>query len=200
MLILCAFFLKVAIQLNDTHPALAIPEFMRILVDEEDVDWDTAWDITTRCCAYTNHTILPEALERWSTEMLGRILPRHLEIIYLINHNFMQLVAKRYSNDGDKMRVLSIVEEEGEKRINMANLAIVGSHAVNGVARLHSDLLKSSLFKDFYELWPEKFQNKTNGITPRRWLLMCNPTLADMIDEKIGKIWIFRIFLCFKSS
>jgi len=184
---------KVAIQLNDTHPALAIPELMRILVDEEGVDWDTAWDITTRCCAYTNHTILPEALERWCTEMIGRILPRHLEIIYTINHNFMELVAKRYNNDWGKMRALSIIEEEGGKRVNMAHLAIVGSHAVNGVARIHSELIKSDLFKNFYELWPEKFQNKTNGITPRRWLLMCNPTLADLIDEKIGEGWTVHL-------
>jgi starch phosphorylase len=184
---------KVAIQLNDTHPALAIPELMRILVDEEGVDWDTAWDITTRCCAYTNHTILPEALERWTTEMIGGILPRHLEIIYMINHNFMQLVAQRYNNDFAKMRALSIIEEDGGKRVNMAHLAIVGSHAVNGVARIHSELIKSDLFKNFYELWPEKFQNKTNGITPRRWLLMCNPTLADLIDEKIGEGWTVHL-------
>lgn len=177
---------KVAIQLNDTHPALAIPEIMRILVDEEDVDWETAWNVTRRCCAYTNHTILPEALERWPVELLENILPRHLEIIYFINHCHMEYVAKKYNNDMEKMRTLSIIEEDGGKRINMAHLAIVGSHTVNGVARIHSGLIQTNLFKHFYELWPEKFQNKTNGITPRRWLLLCNPSLADLIADKIG--------------
>jgi len=180
---------KVAIQLNDTHPALAVPELMRILVDEEGVDWHTAFDITQRVCAYTNHTILPEALERWPVTMLENLLPRHLEIIYKINHFHMEYVSKKYNDDWDKKRLLSIVEEEGEKRINMAHLAIVGSHAVNGVARLHSELIKKTLFKNFYELWPEKFQNKTNGITPRRWLLLCNPVLSDLISDKIGDQW-----------
>eukprot|EP00088_Acartia_fossae_P009385 TRINITY_DN1453_c0_g1_i2.p1 TRINITY_DN1453_c0_g1~~TRINITY_DN1453_c0_g1_i2.p1 ORF type:complete len:851 (+),score=260.68 TRINITY_DN1453_c0_g1_i2:61-2613(+) len=181
---------KVAIQLNDTHPALAIPELMRILVDEEGVDWATAWDVTVKCCAYTNHTILPEALERWPVSMLESILPRHLEIIYFINHLHMEEVKAKYGHDDwEKMRVLSCIEEDGEKRVNMAHLAIIGSHAVNGVAAIHSDLIKKTLFKNFYELWPHKFQNKTNGITPRRWLLLCNPMLADVISEKIGDDW-----------
>jgi len=180
---------KVAIQLNDTHPALAIPELMRILMDEEGVDWATAWDITNKCCAYTNHTILPEALERWPVSMLESILPRHLEIIYFINHLHMEEVKAKYGDNMEKMKVLSCIEEDGEKRVNMAHLAIIGSHAVNGVAAIHSDLIKKTLFKNFYELWPHKFQNKTNGITPRRWLLLCNPMLADSISEKIGDDW-----------
>jgi len=183
----------VAIQLNDTHPAMAIPELMRILVDEEELDWDNAWDITTRCCAYTNHTILPEALERWPCTMLGNILPRHMEIIYFINHKFMEYVAEKTNHDLEKMKLLSIIEEHGEKRVNMAHLAIVGSHAVNGVAALHSELIKKTLFKPFFELWPEKFQNKTNGITPRRWLLLCNPMLSDLIADKIGDTWCVHL-------
>uniref|UniRef100_A0A8U8CCG9 Alpha-1,4 glucan phosphorylase n=1 Tax=Geospiza parvula TaxID=87175 RepID=A0A8U8CCG9_GEOPR len=159
---------KVAIQLNDTHPALSIPELMRILVDVEKVDWDKAWEITKRTCAYTNHTVLPEALERWPVSMFEKLLPRHLEIIYALNQ--MHLDCSQV--------------------INMAHLCVIGSHAVNGVARIHSDIVKNSVFKDFYELEPEKFQNKTNGITPRRWLLLCNPGLADIIAEKIGEGFI----------
>jgi len=180
---------KVAIQLNDTHPALAVPELMRLLVDEEGLDWQKAWDITQKVCAYTNHTILPEALERWPVDLMENLLPRHLEIIYKINHFHMEFVSAKYNGDWEKMRVLSIVEEEGGKRINMAHLAIVGSHAVNGVAALHSELIKQTLFKNFYELWPEKFLNKTNGITPRRWLLLCNPGLSDLISDRIGESW-----------
>jgi starch phosphorylase len=180
---------KVAIQLNDTHPALAIPELMRILIDEENLEWAQAWDITVKCCAYTNHTILPEALERWPVSMLESILPRHLEIIYMINYLHMEEVKTKYGDDWEKMKLLSCVEEDGGKRINMAHLAIIGSHAVNGVAAIHSDLIKKTLFKPFYELWPHKFQNKTNGITPRRWLLLCNPLLADVISDKIGDEW-----------
>jgi len=180
---------KVAIQLNDTHPALAVPELMRILLDEEGLGWDQAWTITTQCCAYTNHTILPEALERWPVSMMEELLPRHLEIIFHINHLHMEQVKAKYGDDHEKMRQLSCIEEEGGKRINMAHLAIIGSHAVNGVAAIHSDLIKKTLFKPFFEFWPEKFQNKTNGITPRRWLLLCNPLLADLISEKIGDDW-----------
>ncbi|KAA0188595.1 Alpha-1 4 glucan phosphorylase [Fasciolopsis buskii] len=176
---------KVALQLNDTHPSLAIPELMRILVDLEGLDWKTAWDISYRTFAYTNHTILPEALERWPVSLLEHILPRHLEIIYQINAEFLDIVRKRWPNDDDRVRRMSLVEEEGEKRINMAYLCIVGSHAVNGVAAIHSHLLKTETFKDFAELWPDKFQNKTNGITPRRWLLLCNPNLSDLIMEKM---------------
>ncbi|KAK6640655.1 hypothetical protein RUM44_012352 [Polyplax serrata] len=180
---------KVAIQLNDTHPSLAIPELMRILMDVEGLPWDKAWDITVRTCAYTNHTVLPEALERWSCSMLEFMLPRHLQIIYHINHLHLQEVERKFPNDPDKIRRMSLVEEEGEKRINMAHLSIVGSHAINGVARIHSEILRKDIFKDFYEMTPEKFQNKTNGITPRRWLLLCNPSLADLITEKIGSEW-----------
>jgi len=180
---------KVAIQLNDTHPAMAIPELMRILVDLENLSWDDAWNLTTRCCAYTNHTILPEALERWPVSMLQELLPRHLEIIYHINHLHVEKVREQYGDDGEKLRQLSCIEEDGEKRVNMAHLAIIGSHAVNGVAFIHSELIKKHLFRPFYEYWPEKFQNKTNGITPRRWLLLCNPMLADLISEKIGDDW-----------
>ncbi|XP_037025265.1 glycogen phosphorylase [Bradysia coprophila] len=180
---------KVAIQLNDTHPSLAIPELMRILIDVEKLSWDDAFDITTRACAYTNHTVLPEALERWPVSLLQSILPRHLEIIYHINFLFLEKVKAKYPGDMDRLRRMSCVEEEGDKRINMAHLSIIGSHAVNGVAALHSEILKKDLFKPFYEMNPEKFQNKTNGITPRRWLLLCNPGLSDVICEKIGDEW-----------
>ncbi|KRX89032.1 Glycogen phosphorylase, partial [Trichinella pseudospiralis] len=184
---------KVAIQLNDTHPAMAIPEFMRIMVDLESMTWNEAWDICVRTFAYTNHTVLPEALERWSCRMLENLLPRHLEIIYEINQKFLDSILRRWPGDVDRMRRMSLVEEAdqfGEKRINMAHLCIVGSHAVNGVAAIHSEILKKTIFRDFYEMWPEKFQNKTNGITPRRWLLLSNPSLADIIAEKIGEGWI----------
>ncbi|KAF3427266.1 hypothetical protein E2986_10382 [Frieseomelitta varia] len=184
---------KVAIQLNDTHPSLAIPELMRILVDVEGLPWEKAWDITTRTCAYTNHTVLPEALERWPTNMLEYILPRHLQIIYHINYIHLQQVSAKFPGDIDRLRRMSLIEEEGEKRVNMAHLSIVGSHAINGVAALHSEILKSSVFRDFYELAPEKFQNKTNGITPRRWLLLCNPNLSDIIEEKIGSDWTVHL-------
>uniref|UniRef100_A0A6B2E8C8 Alpha-1,4 glucan phosphorylase n=1 Tax=Phlebotomus kandelakii TaxID=1109342 RepID=A0A6B2E8C8_9DIPT len=184
-----AFPEKVAIQLNDTHPSLAIPELMRILVDVEGLSWEKAWDVTVRTCAYTNHTVLPEALERWPVSMLESILPRHLQIIYHINFLHLQAVEKRYPGDMDRLKRMSLVEEEGEKRINMAHLSIVGSHAVNGVAQIHSDILKADIFKLFYEMDPHKFQNKTNGITPRRWLLLCNPGLSDLISQKIGDEW-----------
>merc|ERR1712142_1455394 len=166
---------------------------MRILLDEEHLSWDQAWKVTTRCCAYTNHTILPEALERWPVSMVAELLPRHLEIIYHINHLHMEKVKEKYGEDSEKLRQLSCVEEDGEKRINMAHLAIIGSHAVNGVAAIHSEIIKRDLFKDFAEMFPEKFQNKTNGITPRRWLLLCNPTLADVIAEKIGEEWTVHL-------
>ncbi|XP_055858528.1 glycogen phosphorylase [Episyrphus balteatus] len=180
---------KVAIQLNDTHPSLAIPELMRILLDEEKLPWAKAWEITTKTCAYTNHTVLPEALERWPVSLLESILPRHLQIIYHINFLHMEEVKKHFNGDMERMRRMSCVEEDGEKRINMAHLSIVGSHAVNGVAAIHSQILKDALFHDFYEMTPKKFQNKTNGITPRRWLLLCNPGLSDLICEKIGDEW-----------
>ncbi|KAL8185171.1 UNVERIFIED_CONTAM: hypothetical protein K2H54_041963 [Gekko kuhli] len=181
---------KVAIQLNDTHPALAIPELMRILVDVEKMDWDKAWEITKRTCAYTNHTVLPEALERWPVSMFEKLLPRHLEIIYAINQKHLDHVGALYPGDVDRLRRMSVIEEGDCKRINMAHLCVIGAHAVNGVARIHSEIVKNSVFKDFYELEPEKFQNKTNGITPRRWLLLCNPGLSDVIVERIGEDFI----------
>ncbi|KAM8738037.1 glycogen phosphorylase, brain form isoform 2-T2 [Acanthopagrus schlegelii] len=181
---------KVAIQLNDTHPALAIPELMRILVDIEKLDWDKAWDITCRTCAYTNHTVLPEALERWPVFMFEQLLPRHLLIIYDINQRHLDRIAAMFPGDTDRLRRMSLIEEGEPKRINMAHLCVVGSHAVNGVAQIHSDIVKSSVFKDFHDVDPHKFQNKTNGITPRRWLLLCNPGLADIIAERIGDDFI----------
>lgn len=180
---------KVALQLNDTHPALAIPELQRILVDVENLEWSKAWDIVVRACAYTNHTLLPEALERWPVDLLHKLLPRHLEIIYEINSRHLSEVSKKWPGDMDRLRRMSIVEEEHGKKINMAFLSIVGSHVVNGVAAIHSNLLKIRVFKDFFEMTPEKFQNKTNGITPRRWLLLCNPGLTDVIAEVIGEDW-----------
>lgn len=184
---------KVALQLNDTHPALAIPELMRILMDIEGLSWEAAWDITVKTCAYTNHTVLPEALERWSVSLMSSILPRHMQIIYEINFQHLQEVQKRWPNDNARLKRMSLIEEDGDKRVNMAHLSIVGSHAINGVARIHSDILKNDLFRDFYELSPEKFQNKTNGITPRRWLLLCNPNLSDIIGERIGDNWITHL-------
>lgn len=181
---------KVAIQLNDTHPSLAIPEMMRIFIDIEGLSWDKAWDITTRTCAYTNHTVLPEALERWPVHLMEKLLPRHLQIIYEVNAIFLNKVVKRWPGDFDRMRRMSLVEEGGEKRVNMAHLSIVGAHAINGVAAIHSEIIRKDIFKDFAEMYPEKFQNKTNGITPRRWLLLCNPTLSDVIADKIGDDWI----------
>uniref|UniRef100_A0A8C3HX73 Alpha-1,4 glucan phosphorylase n=1 Tax=Chrysemys picta bellii TaxID=8478 RepID=A0A8C3HX73_CHRPI len=177
---------KVAIQLNDTHPALSIPELMRILVDVEKMEWEKAWEVTKRTCAYTNHTVLPEALERWPVTMFEKLLPRHLEIIYTINQRHLDVRG----SDLDRLRRMSVIEEGDCKRINMAHLCVIGSHAVNGVARIHSEIVKNSVFKDFYEMEPEKFQNKTNGITPRRWLLLCNPGLAGVIAEKIGEDFV----------
>ncbi|MFO7667443.1 MAG: glycogen/starch/alpha-glucan phosphorylase [Desulfobacterales bacterium] len=180
---------KVAIQMNDTHPALAIPELMRLLLDEHGLDWEKAWDITSRTCAYTNHTLLSEALEKWPVPMFESLLPRHLQIIYEINRRFLRDVAVRYLGDENRMRGMSIVEEDTEKRIRMAHLAIVGSHSVNGVAALHSRLLKEKELKDFNEMYPGKFNNKTNGITPRRWLLAGNPKLSELITSRIGNEW-----------
>ncbi|XP_039390077.1 glycogen phosphorylase, liver form [Mauremys reevesii] len=181
---------QVAIQLNDTHPALAIPELMRVFVDIEKLPWTKAWDITKRTFAYTNHTVLPEALERWPVDLVEKLLPRHLQIIYEINQRHLDKVRALFPNDIDRLRRMSLVEEGGVKRINMAHLCIIGSHAVNGVAKIHSDIVKTQVFKDFAELEPEKFQNKTNGITPRRWLLLCNPGLAELIAEKIGEDYV----------
>ncbi|XP_075360074.1 glycogen phosphorylase, liver form [Mycteria americana] len=181
---------QVAIQLNDTHPAMAIPELMRIFVDIEKLPWNKAWDITKQTFAYTNHTVLPEALERWPVDLVEKLLPRHLQIIYEINQRHLDHIASLFPNDVDRLRRMSLIEEGGTKRINMAHLCIVGSHAVNGVAKIHSEIVKTEVFKDFAALEPEKFQNKTNGITPRRWLLLCNPGLAELIAEKIGEDYV----------
>lgn len=180
---------KAVIQLNDTHPAVAIPELMRILMDDHGIGWDEAWSITTRIFAYTNHTLLPEALEKWPVDMFGKLLPRHLQIIYEINFRFLRQVAFRYPGDTDRLRRMSIIDEDGVRKIRMAHLCVVGAHSVNGVAALHSDLLKKHVLVDFYEFFPGKFNNKTNGITPRRWLAKCNPALSDLITEKIGEGW-----------
>lgn len=180
---------KVAIQLNDTHPALAIPELMRILIDIERMDFDSAWEITKQVFSYTNHTVLPEALERWGVNLFEELLPRHLMLIYQINDLIMKEVAERYPGDIAKMRKVSIIEEGLEKSVRMAQLCLHGSHTVNGVAELHSKILKEKVFADFEELYPGKIQNKTNGITPRLWLLSCNPLLASLITEHIGDSW-----------
>lgn len=181
---------KVAIQINDTHPAIGIAELMRLLVDVHQLDWDKAWEITQNSFGYTNHTLLPEALERWSLGMFGSLLPRHLQIIFEINRRFLEQVRLQYPGDDERVARLSLIEEGAEKKVRMANLACVGSHAINGVAALHTELLKHNLFRDFYELFPEKFSNKTNGVTPRRWILLSNPKLALLITNKIGKGWI----------
>ncbi|MGK7928087.1 MAG: glycogen/starch/alpha-glucan phosphorylase [Spirulina sp.] len=179
-----------AIQLNDTHPAVSIAEMMRLFVDEHDMDWDKAWYITQKTFAYTNHTLLPEALERWPVSLFAYILPRHLEIIYEINHRFLADVSTWFPNEPELIERLSIIQEGSEKSVRMAHLACVGSHAINGVAALHTQLLQSDTLKDFAKLWPEKFINKTNGVTPRRWILLCNPKLADLITEKVGDGWL----------
>ncbi|MEO6245021.1 MAG: glycogen/starch/alpha-glucan phosphorylase [Opitutaceae bacterium] len=180
---------KVAVQLNDTHPAIAIVELMRTLLDEHNVAWDKAWGITTKTFAYTNHTLLPEALEKWSVGLFERVLPRHLQIIYDINSRLLHTVEARWPGDDEKKRVCSLIEENHGRSVRMANLAVAGSHAVNGVAALHTALLKKDLFPEFDALYPGKFQNKTNGITPRRWLLQSNPRLAAAITAKIGDGW-----------
>ena len=186
---------RVFVQLNDTHPTLVIPELMRILLDREMLDWDTAWKVTQACTGYTNHTILPEALECWSVPLMQRLLPRHMQIIYEINGRFLRDIAARYPGDIGRLQRMSIIDEAGRKRVRMANLAIIGSSAVNGVAALHTRLLKEKLFPDFAEYWPEKFSNKTNGITQRRWLLKANPRLAALATETVGDGWIRNLSL-----
>jgi glycogen phosphorylase len=181
---------KVAIQLNDTHPALAIAELMRILIDLENVPWDKAWKITVKTFAFTNHTVLPEAMEKWSLELFSRVLPRHLDIIFQINQKFLDQVQERYPGDVGKMNRMSLIEENHTKYIRMANLSIIGSHSTNGVAELHSNILKEKVFSDFYEMFPDRFNNKTNGVTPRRWLKSCNPKLSNLITEYIGDSWV----------
>ncbi|MBR6663628.1 MAG: glycogen/starch/alpha-glucan family phosphorylase, partial [Alphaproteobacteria bacterium] len=185
---------KVVIQLNDTHPAIAIAEMMRMLLDIHGLEWEDAWDITSRCFAYTNHTLLPEALETWPASLIRRMLPRHLQIIYEINRRFMEFARLRFGNDEAKLSKVSIVSGEVDKQIiRMANLSIVGSFSINGVAEIHSELIKTKLVPEFYELWPEKFTNITNGITPRRWLLHANTALASLIDNKIGEDWVIDL-------
>jgi len=181
---------KVAIQLNDTHPALAVAELMHVLVDGHDLPWERAWEITQATLGYTNHTLLPEALERWPVPLFEYVLPRHLQIIYEINRRFLDHVGRAWPGDGDRLRRLSIIEEGAEKQVRMAHLAIIGSHSVNGVSALHSALVQCALVPDFAALWPERFNNKTNGVTPRRWLLKANPGLADLITDAIGDGWV----------
>jgi starch phosphorylase len=184
-----AFTKQVVIQLNDTHPAIAIPELMRILVDRAEMEWDDAWSICTRTFAYTNHTLLPEALEKWPARMIQKILPRHLEIIYEINHRFMKEVSEKWPGNDPIKAKLSIIEEGNEKMVRMGHLSVVGSFAVNGVAELHSKLVKETLFPEFNELYPNKLMNVTNGITPRRWLKACNPGLSKLVADKVGEDW-----------
>ena len=181
---------KVAIQMNDTHPSLCVAELMRFLVDENSLDWDHAWELTVATLGYTNHTLLPEALEKWPVSLIERVLPRHTEIIFGINHQFLRTVARSWPGDIDRQRRMSIIEEGPEKQVRMANLAIVGSHAINGVSRLHSELIKSSLVPDFAQLWPERFSNKTNGVAPRRWILKANPGLSALLTRTVGEEWI----------
>ena len=178
-----------AVQLNDTHPSIAIAELMRILVDEHLFSWEKAWDLTRQVCSYTNHTVLSEALESWPVDLLGRLLPRHMELIYEINRRFLRDVRIRWPHDTDKVSRMSIIGEEPQKHVRMSNLAIVGSHAVNGVAALHTEIIKAKVFRDFHSWKPDLIRNKTNGITPRRWLLQCNPRLAAFLHEVIGKGW-----------
>ena len=185
-----SFHEKYAAQLNDTHPALAVPELMRLLVDEHDLDWDKAWHITRNTFSFTNHTLLPEAIETWSLKMLGAVLPRHLEIIFEINQRFLDEVRIQYRGDESRLPELSIVGETGEKHVRMANLACIGSHTINGVACLHTQLLKEGMFQAFDKLWPNKIVNVTNGITPRRFLHLSNPGLSELISNEIGKDWI----------
>lgn len=184
---------KAAIQLNDTHPSMAVPELMRILVDDAQLGWDEAWNLTQRSLGYTNHTLLPEALEKWPVRWFEMLLPRHLEIIYEINHRFLGDVRAKYPNDEARVARMSLIEEDGERSVRMAHLAIVGSHSTNGVAAIHTDLLKKRVVTDFAEMFPERFNNKTNGITPRRWLLLANPYLSHVISEAIGPDWITHL-------
>lgn len=187
---LSAFADKVAIQMNDTHPTIAVAELMRLLIDDHRLEWDAAWAISVKVLGYTNHTLMSEALEYWPAPLFDQYLPRHLQIIYEINNRFLQEVQKCWPGDGDRLRRLSIIEESNPKKIRMAHLAIVGSHSINGVAALHSKLLQERLFPDFYALWPERFNNKTNGVTPRRWIALANPGLAQLLDKKVGPEWV----------
>ena len=185
---------RFALQLNDTHPSIGVAELMRILVDERQLDWDEAWAITVASFGYTNHTLLPEALETWPLAMFGESLPRHLEIIYEINRRFLVEVRAKFPGDDARLRRMSLIAEDNGKSVRMAHLATVGSHAINGVAALHSELLKDSVLKDFYELWPERFSNKTNGVTPRRFLALANPGLRELLDDTIGDGWLTDLY------
>ncbi|MET0291489.1 MAG: glycogen/starch/alpha-glucan phosphorylase [Steroidobacteraceae bacterium] len=184
------FHEKFAVQLNDTHPAIAIAELMRLLLDDHGMAWDAAWSIVRKTFAYTNHTLLPEALERWPLPMFARVLPRHLEIIFEINARFLDIVRIRFLGDEERLARLSLIDEHGERYVRMANLASCGSHAINGVAALHTELLKQDVLRDFAELSPQKFSNKTNGVTPRRWIVLSNPRLAKLVTSRIGNGWV----------
>ena len=181
---------KVAIQMNDTHPSIAIPELMRILLDEHLIEWDKAWDITRHTFSYTNHTLMPEALETWPVALFESMLPRHLQIIYEINHRFLREVTQRYPGDAELLQRISIIDESGGRRVRMAHLAVIGSHKVNGVAQLHTDLMKQTIFADFHRMYPDRIVNVTNGITPRRWLYQANPLLSQLITSRIGDGWV----------
>ena len=189
-----SFHESFTIQLNDTHPAVAVAELMRILLDDYHLNWDTAWKITNKTVNYTNHTLLPEALEKWPMSIFGSMLPRHLEIILEINHHFLEVVRNTFPDDEERIKRMSVIDESGEKYVRMANLACVGSKSINGVAALHTELLKSGILKDFYELWPEKFSNKTNGVTPRRWVVLNNQDLTALISKNIGTKWIKDLY------
>src|SRR5580698_3586466 len=180
---------SIAIQLNDTHPTVAIPELMRLLIDEHGLSWSEGWRITTAVFSYTNHTLLPEALETWPVAMFERLLPRHLEIIYLVNRDFLRAVASSFPDDADRLRQLSIIDDGGDRRVRMAHLAIVGSHKVNGVAQLHSDIMRKHVFRDFAQMYPERFINVTNGIAVRRWLKQSNPGLSALLTQHLGRAW-----------
>jgi starch phosphorylase len=184
------FHEKWAVQLNDTHPAIAVAELMRLLLDEHSMDWDIAWRVTQNTFAYTNHTLLPEALEKWPVGLFGNLLPRHLEIIHEINRRFLDEVRAKFPGDDARLARMSLMDEGGERYVRMANLATVGSHHVNGVAQLHSDLLVKTVMHDFAELWPDKFCNVTNGVTPRRFVAVSNPPLAQLITQRIGDGWL----------
>src|SRR5208282_1232134 len=181
---------KVAIQLNDTHPTMAVPELMRILLDDAHLGWDQAWDLTQKTLAYTNHTLLPEALEKWPVEWFELLMPRQLEIIFEINRRLLDEVQTRFPGDEGRVQRIGLIEEGPTRHVRMANLAIVGSHSTNGVAAIHSQLLRATTVKDLAEMFPERFNNKTNGVTPRRWLLLANPALARTISDAIGDGWI----------
>jgi glycogen phosphorylase len=194
------FAAKNCFQLNDTHPSISVAELMRLLMDIHGLDWDHAWAITRNTMAYTNHTLLPEALERWSVNLFKQLLPRILEIIFEINMHFLAEVSAHWPGDKNRLARMSLIEEGPEQQVRMAYLAIVGSYSVNGVAALHSKLLQQGLFRDFFELWPQKFNNKTNGVTPRRWLASCNPELANLITETIGDGWLTDLSLLKKLA